>query len=146
MLVCLILTLFLHFQGCDLGGYRNTDLDFWRILAHASAGCVAQRTIYSVFSSPWVCSSTTRSLSGNPSTRNREAVDASGSPKSEIESTPLLTAGRRKLAYLEAAISGAQEVSLPVIVAVMIVLVAFLLSLFLPGWASGNDGNRSAWS
>lgn len=47
----------------------------------------------------------------------------------------LMAATRRKLVYLEAAISGAREVSLPVIVAVLVVLVAFLPGLFLPGWA-----------
>ena len=36
---------------------------------------------------------------------------------------------------LEAAIAGAREVALPVILAVMIALVAFLPGLFLPGWS-----------
>jgi multidrug efflux pump subunit AcrB len=36
--------------------------------------------------------------------------------------------------HLEAAISGTREVALPVVVAVMIALVAFLPGLFLPGW------------
>lgn len=37
--------------------------------------------------------------------------------------------------HLEAAITGAREVALPVVLAVMIALVAFLPGLFLPGWA-----------
>lgn len=36
---------------------------------------------------------------------------------------------------LEAAIAGAREVALPVVLAVLIALVAFLPGLFLPGWA-----------
>jgi multidrug efflux pump subunit AcrB len=40
-----------------------------------------------------------------------------------------------KAANLEAAISGAREVALPVTIAVLIALVAFLPGLFLPGWA-----------
>ncbi|PTR05838.1 multidrug efflux pump subunit AcrB [Nitrosospira sp. Nsp5] len=64
----------------------------------------------------------------------QEAADAAGSPGSGT-GQPLMAGAMRNLAYLEAAISGAREVSLPVIIAVMIVLVAFLPGLFLPGWA-----------
>ena len=64
----------------------------------------------------------------------QEAADAAGSPASGA-GQPLMAGAMRNLAYLEAAISGAREVSLPVIIAVMIVLVAFLPGLFLPGWA-----------
>ncbi len=66
----------------------------------------------------------------------QEAVECTGFIHARnLLPTTFMAEGRRNLAYLQAAISGAREVSLPVIVAVMIVLVAFLPGLFLPGWA-----------
>jgi multidrug efflux pump subunit AcrB len=135
VLVCLILTLFLHFKvaiWAGIGILTSIFGAFW--LMPALDVSLNMLSLFGFLLAMGVLVDDAIII-GESIYAKQEAVDAPGSSASEIEPTTSMAAARRKLAYLEAAISGAREVSLPVIVAVMIVLVAFLPGLFLPGWA-----------
>ena len=135
VLVCLILTLFLHFKvaiWAGIGILTSIFGAFW--LMPALDVSLNMLSLFGFLLAMGVLVDDAIII-GESIYAKQEAVDVPGSSALETEPATLMAAGRRKLAYLEAAISGAREVSLPVIVAVMIVLVAFLPGLFLPGWA-----------
>lgn len=133
VLVCLILTLFLHFKvaiWAGIGILTSIFGAFW--LMPALDVSLNMLSLFGFLLAMGVLVDDAIII-GESIYAKQEAIDLTGSKPGT--GSAFLAAGRRKIAYLEAAISGAREVSMPVIVAVMIVLVAFLPGLFLPGWA-----------
>jgi multidrug efflux pump subunit AcrB len=134
VLVCLILTLFLDFKvaiWAGIGILTSIFGAFW--LMPALDVSLNMLSLFGFLLAMGVLVDDAIII-GESIYAKQEAVNVPGSSKQGTEAG-FLEAGKRKAAYLEAAISGAREVSLPVIIAVMIVLVAFLPGLFLPGWA-----------
>ena len=135
VLVCLILTLFLHFKvaiWAGIGILTSIFGAFW--LMPALDVSLNMLSLFGFLLAMGVLVDDAIII-GESIYAKQEAIDVPGSCTRGAEQATLMAAGRRKLAYLEAAIDGARDVSLPVVIAVMIVLVAFLPGLFLPGWA-----------
>jgi multidrug efflux pump subunit AcrB len=134
VLVCLILTLFLHLRvavWAGIGILTSIFGAFW--LMPALDISLNMLSLFGFLLAMGVLVDDAIII-GESIYAKQEAINSTGSSRAAMEE-PFAAKGRRNLAYLQAAISGAREVSLPVMVAVMIVLVAFLPGLFLPGWA-----------
>lgn len=134
VLVCLILTLFLHHKvaiWAGLGILTSIFGAFW--LMPVLDVSLNMLSLFGFLLAMGILVDDAIII-GESIYARQEAADAAGSPEAGGKRQSLIGAMRNE-AYLEAAISGAREVALPVILAVMIVLVAFLPGLFLPGWA-----------
>lgn len=134
VLVCLILTLFLHLRvavWAGIGILTSIFGAFW--LMPALGISLNMLSLFGFLLAMGVLVDDAIII-GESIYARQQAINSPGSSYPAMEQ-PFAAKSRRNLAYLQAAISGAREVSLPVIVAVMIVLVAFLPGLFLPGWA-----------
>lgn len=134
VLVCLILTLFLHHKvaiWAGLGILTSIFGAFW--LMPVLDVSLNMLSLFGFLLAMGILVDDAIIIGESIYTR-QEAADAAGSQEAG-ETRQSLTGTKRNEAYLEAAISGAREVALPVILAVLIVLVAFLPGLFLPGWA-----------
>ncbi|MDQ3186309.1 MAG: efflux RND transporter permease subunit [Pseudomonadota bacterium] len=134
VLVCLILTLFLHHKvaiWAGLGILTSIFGAFW--LMPVLDVSLNMLSLFGFLLAMGILVDDAIII-GESIYARQEAADAADLPKAG-EKRPTMTGTMRNQAYLEAAISGAREVALPVILAVMIVLVAFLPGLFLPGWA-----------
>ena len=134
VLVCLILTLFLHVRvaiWAGIGILTSIFGAFW--LMPALDVSLNMLSLFGFLLAMGVLVDDAIII-GESIFARQEAMNVTNSSHPAAEQS-FTVESRRNLMYLQAAISGAREVSLPVIVAVMIVLVAFLPGLFLPGWA-----------
>ncbi|MDN5836601.1 MAG: efflux RND transporter permease subunit, partial [Nitrosospira sp.] len=134
VLVCLILTLFLHHKvaiWAGIGILTSIFGAFW--LMPVLDVSLSMLSLFGFLLAMGILVDDAIII-GESIYAKQEAADAarlteSGNDRSFMAKT------RRTQAYLGAAVSGAREVALPVILAVLVVLVAFLPGLFLPGWA-----------
>jgi multidrug efflux pump subunit AcrB len=134
VLVCLILTLFLHLRvaiWAGIGILTSIFGAFW--LMPALDISLNMLSLFGFLLAMGVLVDDAIII-GESIYAKQEAINASGSSHPTSGGSFMAKSGR-SWAYLQAAISGAREVSVPVVVAVMVVLVAFLPGLFLPGWA-----------
>lgn len=134
VLVCLILTLFLHLRVAVWAGIGILTSIFGAFWLMPVLGISLNMLSLFGFLLAMGVLVDDAIIIGESIYARQQAINSPGSSCPAMEQ-PFAAKNRRNLAYLQAAISGAREVSLPVIVAVMIVLVAFLPGLFLPGWA-----------
>jgi multidrug efflux pump subunit AcrB len=137
VLVCLILTVFLHHKvaiWAGLGILTSIFGAFW--LMPALDVSLNMLSLFGFLLAMGILVDDAIII-GESIYAKQEAADADAAslPKAAHSRSSSLAGTGRNQAYLEAAISGARDVALPVILAVMIVLVAFLPGLFLPGWA-----------
>jgi multidrug efflux pump subunit AcrB len=134
VLVCLILTLFLHLKvaiWAGIGILTSIFGAFW--LMPALDVSLNMLSLFGFLLAMGILVDDAIII-GESIYAKQEAADAAGLSESG-EGASFMAGTLRNLAYLEAAVSGAREVALPVVLAVMIALVAFLPGLFLPGWA-----------
>lgn len=134
VLVCLILTLFLHFKvavWAGIGILTSIFGAFW--LMPALDVSLNMLSLFGFLLAMGILVDDAIII-GESIYAKQEAANAPDLSKtSRGQSLIRDPAWYRR--NLEAAIAGAREVALPVILAVMIALVAFLPGLFLPGWA-----------
>ena len=134
VLVCLILTLFLHHKVAIWAGIGILTSIFGAFWLMPVLGVSLNMLSLFGFLLAMGILVDDAIIIGESIYAKQEAAEAAGLSEPGDEQASM-TGTTRNQAYLEAAISGAREVAMPVILAVMIVLVAFLPGLFLPGWA-----------